>query len=51
MMKNIDALNFELSESDMNRITALDMATSAFFSHRDPAMAERLAARRLEVYA
>lgn len=44
MMENIDVLDFELSDLDMNRITAMDTATSAFFSHRDPAMVEWLTA-------
>ena len=33
----------------MDRITALDTATSAFFSHRDPAMVEWLTGRKLNV--
>lgn len=49
MQENIDVLDFELSESDMIRIAALDTATSAFFSHRDPAMVEWLTGRKLDV--
>ncbi len=49
MMENIDVLDFELSASDMDKITAMDTATSAFFSHRDPAMVEWLTARKLAV--
>ncbi|BAM06347.1 aldo/keto reductase [Leptospirillum ferrooxidans C2-3] len=49
MMETIDVMDFELSDSDMNRITAMDTATSAFFSHRDPAMVEWLTARKLDV--
>lgn len=49
MLENIDVLDFELSAEDMNQITALDTATSAFFSHRDPAMIEWLASRKLDV--
>jgi 2,5-diketo-D-gluconate reductase A len=49
MKENIDVLDFELSEFDIARITALDTATSAFFSHRDPAMVEWLASRKLDV--
>src|ERR1700761_2841673 len=48
MRENIDVLDFELSESDMTRIAAMDTATSAFFSHRDPAMVEWLTARKLD---
>lgn len=49
MEENINILDFELSSEDMLRITALDTATSAFFSHRDPAMVEWLAGRKLDV--
>ena len=41
--------DFELSEEQMMQITALDTATSAFFSHRDPAMVEWLTGRKLDV--
>ncbi len=44
-----DILDFELSPEDMLQITALDTATSAFFSHRDPAMVEWLTGRKLDV--
>ncbi|STR43977.1 oxidoreductase [Klebsiella michiganensis] len=37
MAENINILDFELSAEDMLQITAIDTATSAFFSHRDPA--------------
>ena len=40
---------FELSAEDMLQIAALDTATSAFFSHRDPAMVEWLTSRKLDV--
>ena len=49
MLENIDVLDFELSIEDINQITAMDTATSAFFSHRDPAMVEWLASRKLDV--
>ena len=49
MQENIAVLDFELSDTDMNKITAMDTATSAFFSHRDPAMVEWLTARKLDV--
>ncbi|GAB3101523.1 aldo/keto reductase [Aestuariicella hydrocarbonica] len=49
MQENLNVLDFELSVTDMNRIIALDVATSAFFSHRDPAMVEWLTSRTLEV--
>lgn len=47
--ENINILDFELSEEEMEKITALDTATSAFFSHRDPAMVEWLTGRKLDV--
>ncbi len=49
MAENIDVLDFELNIDEMTRIAAMDTATSAFFSHRDPAMVEWLATRKLEV--
>jgi 2,5-diketo-D-gluconate reductase A len=49
MQENIDVLDFELSDSDMIRIAAMDTATSSFFSHRDPAMVEWLTSRKLAV--
>lgn len=49
MEENIDILDFALSTDDMHQITALDTRTSAFFSHRDPAMVEWLTGRKLDV--
>jgi len=49
MKENINVLDFELSDSDMIKITALDTATSAFFSHRDPAIVEWLTSRKMDV--
>ena len=49
MQENIAVLDFELSNADMNKITAMDTATSSFFSHRDPAIVEWLTARKLDV--
>lgn len=49
MIENISILDFELSDEDMLQITAIDTATSAFFSHRDPARVEWLAGRKLDV--
>lgn len=46
MIENINILDFELSLQDMIDITAMDTATSAFFSHRDPAIVEWLTKRR-----
>lgn len=49
LQENINIFDFELSVEDLNQITALDTATSAFFSHRDPAMIEWLSSRKLDV--
>lgn len=49
LQENINIFDFELSAEDMIQITAMDTATSAFFSHRDPAMIEWLAQRQLDV--
>lgn len=49
MEENINILDFELSDEDMTNIAALDTATSAFFSHRNPAMVEWLTNRKLDV--
>lgn len=49
MKENLAVLDFELTSEDMLAISALDTATSAFFSHRDPAMVEWLTARKLNV--
>lgn len=49
MKENLDILDFELSPDEMVLIAALDTATSAFFSHRDPAKVEWLTQRKLDV--
>lgn len=49
MAENIDVFGFELSEADMARIAALDTHTSSFFSHRDPAIVQWMAERRLDI--
>lgn len=49
MAENINILDFTLTGNEMTQIAAMDAATSAFFSHRDPAMVEWLAGRKLDV--
>ena len=49
MAENINILDFTLTDAEMMQIAALDTATSAFFSHRDPAMVEWLTKRKLDV--
>ena len=46
MTENLNIFDFELSNQDMIDITAIDTATSAFFSHRDPSIVEWLTKRR-----
>ncbi|KES19308.1 Aldo/keto reductase [Gilliamella apicola SCGC AB-598-B02] len=46
MTENFNISDFKLSNQDMIDITAIDTATSAFFSHRDPAIVEWLTKRR-----
>ena len=40
MIENFEVFDFSLSEDDMQKIAQMDTATSAFFSHQDPAMVE-----------
>ena len=40
MAENLNVFDFALSDDEMAKITALDTATSSFFSHQDPAMVE-----------
>lgn len=49
MVENFAINDFALNADDMLHIAALDTATSAFFSHRDPTIVEWLAARKLDV--
>ena len=49
MEENITVLDFALTDAEMMQIAALDTATSAFFSHRNPAMVEWLTGRKLDV--
>lgn len=40
MIENYNIFDFALSDEDMKQIAQMDTATSAFFSHQDPAMVE-----------
>lgn len=42
MVENFDIFNFELTQEDMDAIRHLDIGTSLFFDHRDPAMVKFL---------
>ena len=48
MEENFNSLDFQLSVEDMEAIKTLDMNTSSFFDHRDPAMVKWLGERKLE---
>lgn len=48
MAENLAIFDFQLDESDMVRIAALDTNTSSFFSHRDPAMVKWMSERRID---
>ena len=46
MKENFEVFNFALTESDMQKIAALDEQDSAFFSHYDPAFVEMIASMK-----
>jgi diketogulonate reductase-like aldo/keto reductase len=48
MTENIDIFDFELTVDQMAAIATLDIGSSLFFDHRDPAMVDWLAKRRLD---
>jgi len=47
--ENFDIFNFELSPKDMEAITTLDLKTSSFFDHRDPAIIKWLGNVKLDL--
>jgi 2,5-diketo-D-gluconate reductase A len=49
MIENISIFDFELNDTDMASITALDTNTSSFFSHRDPAIVKWMSERKLDI--
>ena len=42
MIENMDVFDFELTEEDINKIEAMDLGESSFFSHYAPEHVERL---------
>lgn len=49
MAENIAVFDFELADTDMTRIAALDTNTSSFFSHRDPTIVKWMSERKLAI--
>lgn len=49
MEENMAVFDFELDDTDMTCILALDTNTSSFFSHRDPAIVKWMAERKLDI--
>lgn len=49
MSENINIFDFELNSDDLQKITAIDTSTSAFFSHRDPARVEWISEWKLDI--
>ena len=47
--ENINIFDFHLSEEDLQLIQTLDHKSSAFFDHRDPAVIQWLASRKLDL--
>lgn len=46
--ENFNIFDFELSVEDISKIETLDMKTSSFFDHRDPAIIKWMGTRKLE---
>jgi 2,5-diketo-D-gluconate reductase A len=49
MAENLDIVDFDLDEADMAAIATLETGTSSFFSHRDPAIVQWMAERKLDI--
>jgi len=49
MKENFEIFDFELSAEDMELITTLDMKTSSFFDHLDPAIVKWMGERKLDI--
>ena len=49
MAENLDVFDFELTETEMASIAAMDLGASQFFDHRDPAMVRALSRRTLDI--
>ncbi|CAM3073123.1 aldo/keto reductase [Paenibacillus sp. FSL F4-0087] len=49
IVENFNIFDFELSQDDMESITALDTKQSLFFSHNDPEMVKWIGTRKLDI--
>jgi diketogulonate reductase-like aldo/keto reductase len=49
IIENFNIFDFELSQEDMEKITALDTKESLFFSHQDPEMVKWIGTRKLDI--
>ena len=49
MAENLDVFDFQLDDTDLAGIAALETGVSSFFSHRDPAIVKWMSERRLDV--
>jgi 2,5-diketo-D-gluconate reductase A len=49
MAENFNIFDFQLTDEDMRMIQTLDQKESAFFDHRDPAIIQWLAGRKLDL--
>ncbi|MFD4706311.1 aldo/keto reductase [Gottfriedia sp. NPDC058432] len=49
IIENINIFDFELSQYEMEKISALDTNESLFFSHRDPEMVKWIGTRKLSI--
>jgi len=49
MAENLAIFDFQLDESDIERISTLETGTSSFFSHRDPAVVKWMSERKLDL--
>ncbi|PEJ59145.1 2,5-diketo-D-gluconic acid reductase [Bacillus sp. AFS002410] len=49
IIENFNIFDFELSQNEMEKISALDTNESLFFSHRDPEMVKWIGTRKLSI--
>lgn len=49
IIENFNIFDFELSQADIESITALDTKQSLFFSHNDPEMVKWISTRKLDI--